>query len=181
MKDEFNEKAELYQNKFINYHCKKCGEIPLIHFSKYFNIICSQHQILNITIDEFFNFINFDYECSICKKIFEENNLFYCCECNKIYCDKCINIHNKDMKSHFLVNVKEKNTICKLHNKKYNKYCLKCKINLCELCNNHNGHYIEHFKYIYPQDENITKYNEEVIGILDKINEKENEIKESEK
>ena len=85
------------------------------------------------------------------------------------------------MKSHFLVNVKEKNTICKLHNKKYNKYCLKCKINLCELCNNHNGHYIEHFKYIYPQDENITKYNEEVIGILDKFQEKENEIKESEK
>ena len=75
----------------------------------------------------------------------------------------------------------KKKILCKLHNKKYNKYCLKCKINLCELCNNHNGHYIEYFKYIYPQNENITKFNEEVIGILDKIHEKENEIKESEK
>ena len=112
MKDEFNEKSESYQNKFINYHCKNCKEIPLLNFSNdYLDIICSQHKVLNVPIDKFYDFIIFDYECSICKKIFEENNLFYCCECNKIYCDKCINIHNKDMKSHFLVNVKEKNTM----------------------------------------------------------------------
>ena len=43
--------------------------------------------------------------------------------------------------------------------KKYLKYCLKCKLNLCELCENHNNHYIEIFKEIYPLKKEIDKFN----------------------
>ena len=178
MKDEFNEKSESYQNKFINYHCKNCKEIPLLNFSNdYLDIICSQHKVLNVPIDKFYDFIIFDYECSICTKIFEENNLFYCYECNKNYCDKCKIIHKKDIQSHFLVNANEKNTLCKLHNKIYDKYCIKCKLNLCELCNNHSSHYIEKFNDIYPLEEDIKKFNQEALFILDLIQVKENTIK----
>ena len=58
-----------------------------------------------------------------------------------------------------VINAFQKNAVCLLHKKRYIKYCLKCKLNLCELCENHNNHYIEKFKEIYPLKEEIGKFN----------------------
>ena len=178
-KKEIKLEQEIMENKCIIYHCKKCKEIPLINFSQYdFDLICSSHKILNINIDEFYNYIIFDYECSICKVCsYTSNNYFYCYKCNKIYCENCIIKHNN---FHTLINVFQKNSICSLHNKKYIKYCLKCKLNLCELCENHNNHYIELFRDIYPLKEDIDKFTKIVSELLNKKNkEKEsNKLKE---
>jgi len=187
MKDNI-EKSELKQNKFNSYHCKECGEIPFLHFSKfYLDIICPNHKILNVSPDHFDNFIIFDNECSICSRNFNDKDLIYCYECKLFYCNNCKNKHSTE--SHFIINASEKYSICNLHHKKYDKFCLNCKINLCELCENHKNksHYIELIKDIYPLDEdvkqfneNLIKFNEKTKNILDLLTKKENEIKENE-
>jgi len=153
--------TKMNKNAFYGYYCKEYGSLPLLYFSLYdFSICCLNHKILNIPTDEFYNFIIFDYVCSICKKSYPANNVSYCYECNNYYCDNCIkkhtDEHNKNINLfHSIINSYEKYTICFLHNKKYNKFCLKCKVNLCELCQNHNRHYIKEFNSIYPLDEDI--------------------------
>ena len=183
-----NEKTELKQNKFNSYHCKECGEIPLLHFSSfYLDIVCSNHKILNVSFDQLDNFIIFGNECSICSKHFNDNDkdLIYCNECKLFYCNTCKKKHSNN--SHFIINASEKNSICNLHHKKYDKFCFNCKINLCELCENHNNknHYIELIKDIYPLDEDIKNFNENVKNfnkksqeILNLLSKKENEMKE---
>ena len=168
-------------NKKCIYHCKKCGDIPLLNFTYFdLNIICLKHKILNVPISSFYDFIIFEHECSICKKSFNENNLIYCFKCKLFFCDICKIQHINDInESHFIVNAIEKNSICELHNKKYDKYCFKCKINLCKLCSNHNNHYIELFKDNYPLDEDILKFNKIALELMKKI--EENEIKQKEK
>ena len=171
--------------KFNNYHCKKCKEIPLLDFSHYyFDMICANHKILNIPIDQFYNYISLDFKCFICKSSSNYKNFTYCFECDNIYCKICISKHNKKMNnSHILTNnIIEKNTICKLHNKKYNKYCIQCKLNLCELCENSYNHYTELFEDIHPLDEDIKTFKDLSLRIIkdnleenDIINNKENE------
>jgi hypothetical protein len=162
------------ENKPINYYCKKCGEIPLMHFYKFcFDCICSKHKILNIPIDNIDSYISFEHECFVCLKSSKNNDLYYCYNCSKNYCNECINEHNKqeDNKSHFLVDILQKNAICKLHYKNYNKFCLKCKLNLCELCESHNDHNVEFFQDIYPLDEDIKLFNDNISMIYRYIRE----------
>ena len=126
--DNLNQEIKpiIIPKSFIDYHCLKCGEIPLLHFTHYnINLICSTHKILNIPIDKIFNYINTDYECSICQQ-----------------------------------NIK-----CKVHNKIYDKYCFKCKLNLCELCEIHKDHYED----VYPLDEDINNFYETKIIVLDDL------------
>ena len=152
---------------FINYHCKHCGEIPLLFFDNYyFDIICSTHKILNINYNTFFNYIIYEYDCCICQNHLNETlqNFFYCYECDKNYCNICVNQHKNN--THFIININEKNTICKLHHQKFNRFCFKCKLNLCDLCTNHNNHYIEYFKDIYPLNEDITRFRKSINKII---------------
>ena len=152
----------------FNYYCKQCGEIPLLHFIvKTFDLICSSHRILNIPINQFYHHISIEYKCFFCNKIPDEkeieDNFFYCHECNKNFCTKCIKSYEKhEDKSHNVINIKDKYIICKIHKKNHIKFCLNCKINLCELCNNKNhiNHYMESFIDIYPSKEDFLKYKE---------------------
>ena len=163
-------KKQIEQETFNNYHCKKCGEIPLLYFSNFdFDIICLNHKILNVPIEDFNNFIIYDYECSVCKKFLKSKELLYCNKCDKIYCNKCLNNHkqNDNDKSHFITNnIIVKNTMCKLHNKNYTKFCIQCKLNLCELCENSYNHYTELFIDIYPSNEDLIQFKNLAIKIL---------------
>ena len=105
------------------------------------------------------------------------NNIVqYCFRCNEYYCDKCLNTHNNDTnKSHNIINVIDKNIKCKLHNKIYDKYCFKCKLNLCELCEMHKDHYVELFKDVYPSDEGMNHFNQIKKCILIDLEKKEKE------
>ena len=157
--DQEHEKKE---NKYINYYCKICKELPLLNFSYfYFDLICSNHKILNIPIGKFFNYIIFNYECSICKvSSNKSNNYYYFNNDNKIYCKNCIIKYKSEINDiQNIINVFQKNAVCLLHKKRYTKYCLNCKLNMCELCDNHNNHYIEIFKDIYPLKKEIDQFN----------------------
>ena len=181
LKKKEKQKEELKENNYINYYCKTCKEIPLLHFSNYdFDLICSSHKILNIPINAFFNHIILNYDCCMCKIASNiSKNYCYCYECDKIYCEKCVINHNQD-KNDFnnLINVLQKNSICLLHNRIYSKYCLNCKLNLCELCDslNHTNHYIELFKDICPLKEDIDKFNKIVSELLNKDKENKKDI-----
>lgn len=171
----FNNKKEEINNNFNNYYCKKCLEIPLLNFYNYkFDIICPKHQILNAEIEDFYNFIDYNHKCNICNIKYSENeNCFYCNQCEKNYCIKCLKNHNEyKNESHVVVNIKDKNIKCKLHNQKFVKFCLKCKINLCELCQIHDNHYVESFKDLYPSSSDLKQFNKLVEKILNLKNDK---------
>ena len=174
-------KLNLNNKSFNDYHCIKCGELPLLHFSHYdFDLICSTHKILNIPIDDISKYITTDYECSTCKQPSNKSKIIYCFQCDKYYCDKCLNTHNIDTnKLHNIINVIEKNIKCKLHNKICDKYCFKCKLNLCELCEMHKDHYVELFKDVYPSDEDIYHFNQIKKIILIDLEKKEKENEKS--
>jgi len=166
-------RKQLIYDKFNNYHCKICGEIPLINFSKFdFDIMCSKHKILNIQYEQFYNYISLDYACSICNQVSNKNNLIYCYDCDEIYCNKCFDNHNLYDKSsnHFIINnIYEKNIICCLHNKLYDRFCLICKLNLCESCQNDYNHYTEVFNDIYPSENELVAFKKLAVKILKNI------------
>ncbi len=56
-----------------------------------------------------------------------------------------------------------------MYNKIYDKYCFKCKLNLCELCEIHKDQYVEFFKDVYPSDEYINNFYETKIIVLDDL------------
>ena len=56
-----------------------------------------------------------------------------------------------------------------MYNKIYDKYFLKCKLNLCELCEIHKDQYVEFFKDVYPSDEDINNFYETKIIVLDDL------------
>ena len=104
-----------------------------------------------------------------------DSNNIYCFECNKNYCNACIRKHKGDINnSHLTIEIKDKNIICKLHKKNFNAFCLKCKQNICELCQNHDNYYIEFFKDLYPLKTDIKQFKELSSKTLK--NKKENEI-----
>ena len=72
-----------------------------------------------------------------------------------------------------MINSIEKNIKCKEHNKIYDKYCFKWKLNLCELCEIHKDHYED----VYPLDEDINNFYETKKIVLDDL-EKEEKINE---
>ena len=68
---------------------------------------------------------------------------------------------------------------CNKHNKQYNKYCYKCKINLCELCNNeHNNHEIINYGDIKFNINDIINQKNEIRKTIDEFNKDAKEIKE---
>ena len=151
-----------HKQLFSEYHCSKCGIIPSIHFKETtFDIICDEHNSLDLPINEFNNNISFSFECSTCRTSTSTKgiHIFYCFDCEKYYCNNCKLSHDKTLiEGHFVVKGKRRYNYCKKHKKPYDKYCNKCKKNLCELCDSHIGHKILIFKNILPNIQNINKF-----------------------
>ena len=151
-----------HKQLFSEYHCSKCGIIPSIHFKETtFDIICDEHNSLDLPINEFNNNISFSFECSTCRTSTSTKgiHIFYCFDCEKYYCNNCKLSHDKTLiEGHFVVKGKRRYNYCKKHKKPYDKYCNKCKKNLCELCDSHIGHKNLIFKNILPNIQNINKF-----------------------
>lgn len=173
-----------FNNKllFSEYHCSKCGSIPSISFKDTtLDIICEEHNSLDIPINKFQEYISFSFECSNCKSstLTKGIHVFYCFDCEKSFCNKCKLTHDKTTNNnHFIVKAKRKNNYCKKHKLSYDKYCSKCKKNLCELCEPHTGHKIMIFKNILPNLEqiNIFLLNSTDLKKLIKQNDQNNKL-----
>ena len=151
-----------HKQLFSEYHCSKCGIIPSIQFKETtFDIICEEHDSFDLSINEFNNNISFSYECSKCRASTSNKgiHIFYCFDCEKFYCNNCKLSHDKTLiEDHFVVKAKRRYNYCKKHKKPYDKYCTKCKKNLCELCDAHSEHKTKIFKNILPAIPNINKF-----------------------
>lgn len=152
-----------HKQTFSEYHCIKCGNIPLIIFKdSTFDIICEDHSSLDLSINDLNDNISYSFECSKCRGSTSNKgvHVFYCFQCEKTFCNKCKISHDETLidKNHFLVKAKRKNNYCKKHKKPYDKFCKKCKKNLCELCDSHTGHKVVTFANILPDVEHINKF-----------------------
>ena len=86
-------------------------------------------------------------QCFKCKLTYEkikqdeDNKILYKCYCGINICKKCKKNHLednlKDKNAHNMIDFKYKDYKCCCSNKgkKYNSFCLTCKKNLCQLCN----------------------------------------------
>ena len=132
------------KNSMIIYICK-CGknEVPLNLFLKEF----TENQIL-------FSNCSFIKHDEITKNKKNENNMNFCIECKKCFCDSCILIHDMENIniSHRKVSINNLDTYCTCNKNPAQGFCLLDNENVCYDCkNNHNNH-----KIIQPFDFNLT-------------------------
>ena len=113
----------------------------------------------------------------------EENKILYKCYCGKNICKKCKKDHldeNKEnKKEHNMIDFKYKDykCCCSNKNKKYNSFCLTCKKNLCQICDeNHGGHEKKNFGELSNLSEEKKKIIIKEIEIQKKLIDKFNKI-----
>jgi len=162
--------------------CPKCNENILIKINDYkinlFNCK-NNHNIDNILLNEFENIEYIDIskiicdKCKIKNKSNTYNNEFYRCNICKInLCPLCKSKHNN---SHKIINYDNKNYICEMHIKEYNKYCKDCKSNICTLCfKEHKNHSIVNYEDMIVNEGDNKE--EEVNKLKDYINKFNNNI-----
>ena len=89
-------------------------------------------------------------------------------------CPLCKDKHNKNHKFEFF---DKKNYICDKHYDSYTKFCIKCKENLCMICEkDHKDHGMIYLGDIIPNKENITKRINELRKYIDKLEKDLNEL-----
>ena len=132
------------------FRCLKCLEIPLIIIynisgETFIDSQCLCQLKMKLNISSFLNeYFHSNYLCFNCKKKDNYKNISSCSICLKTFCNECIKSHCKFFPEHktYFLYIKDFN--CVFHNEKYNSYCLKCKINLCEKCKiSHKNHNIK--------------------------------------
>ena len=129
------------ENEEIDYpiiRCEDCHEILSIDLKmdkKQIQLKCKKEgKTKNIDFKQFFEGIK-EYKdincCQFCKKKNQTQKYYLCKTCsNKIMCEDCFRIHNKDDD---IIKFKIDST-CKKHYNPYESYCPKCKENKCSYC-----------------------------------------------
>ena len=165
----------ILKNSMIIYTCK-CGqnEIPINLFLKEF----TENQIL-------FSNCSYIKHNEIVKKknnsIDNNNNLIFCFECKKCYCESCLLIHNLENSNinHRKIQIELLDTHCPCNKNPAQGFCLFDNENVCYECkNNHLNHQI-----IQPFDFNLTNleietFKKDFIDVLNIINEKNRNYKD---
>ena len=113
--------------------------------------------------------------CNKCGEIIENENIYKCEICYKIYCCSCF-IFDEHIKKN-IQNIKYINKKCHLHKKELMYYCIKCKKNLCIFCiknninennkendnNMHKNHNIINYIDLYPSFKQINDLKNKII------------------
>ena len=106
-------------------------------------------------------------ECKICyTKINEFKDNYICKICRCIFCASCIETHFKNSNHNDKIKYINYNSICQIHNEKYELFCITCNSNLCNKCRIiHKGHtiksYKKYFKFIKNEINNFNSTIEE--------------------
>ena len=143
----------IIENKILR--CQNCYKIPKIEICNnkqgpYISYSCdciSLNEIKSKTIS-LKNFVNNfslislnEMMCSFCRSCIDENNIkdmFICLTCLKLFCDQCLNHHQKKHNNN--ININKFDNYCFIHNEQFISWCINCRKNLCESC------IIEHIK-----------------------------------
>ena len=167
-KSSLNEKKPKSSNKdskdqFQNiYRCLQCNQIPLLALTENGNkvlISCPNNHSNEISLSNFLiqNTQN-SIKCSICKSPYESKKEYkYCNECQLIFCKNCQKVHeNTFNKKHQLFPLTKMDTMCILHKRDFNFYCISCEKNICDVCLFfHHQHQIISYKDITLTEKDI--------------------------
>ena len=164
--------------------CSICRNICLINFNRYkINIseCINNHNINDITLDEFQNLQKIDSSKIICNDCKSNNkrdsyNFYKCLSCKKDLCPLCMNRTHKD---HDIIEYDKINYICNLHNESFNSFCKKCNTNLCMFCESEHKdkENIILYREILPKKDRMKNQVKELKNIINKMKEKIQEIK----
>ena len=143
------------QNSKYIAKCPECSEIIKfnINYEKYtISVECKNgHNKNNINFQEFNeNYIKdsqyYSLYCYNCFNIVKDTNNYICRDCNKLFCQCCIDNHMRNNDHKTKINFIQQYQLCSYHNKKFSFYCNFCKINICDNCkSNHKSHDIKSF------------------------------------
>ena len=121
--------------------CKESIKMDIIDYKIKLYDCKNGHKKENILLDEFEETQNLKIVCDECKvdniNISSNNIIFRCNNCNKKLCLECKSKHDK---THKIIDYNNKYYICEKHNETYISYCEECKVNLCNLCDDHENH-----------------------------------------
>ncbi len=179
---EIVEKYFIETIKNYEFHCPEGFEKALFEIKHkknkiYIKYKCRKEHKGEILIEKFFENQNYSINtllCYYCNKLV--NNLNYCYECEKPYCQGCklkhlIENHKKIFK------IIEYNKICPKHSNYYRVFCESCKLLLCEKCPSFHINHELSKKSIFVNDEKIEELKKQIEIIENERNKLINEIK----
>ena len=144
-------KKEAKVSKESIYRCNYCPYIPLMKimyrgYKIYMEYRCQNGHYSYEKLYDFYqrnknNSIN-SVMCCVGYEINDgKQNFYYCNDCNKYFCEKDKNVHQKnDNKPHNLIPLNYVDNICNEHLRMINDYCLDCHKNICSKCKSHFNH-----------------------------------------
>ena len=124
----------------------------------------------SLMIDILKNTYYYKNYCYKCQMIINENlqNLI-CINCNKLYCNNCINSHSEE-KNHKTIIFNKNFRFCKIHNIDNKYFCDDCNINICDECKSlHNSHSIMNFSSVMKNATKKKMNNSEIDDFQKKI------------
>ena len=158
------EVTEIDKIKIKEITCPICFENIFIDFDKYkINLkgCINGHHQNKILFEDFMKTQKTEisdsyYYCGICnRKVSYQMRFYSCFSCKKNLCLSCKEKHDI---THQIVDYRDKNYVCNIHNGIFHKYCIQCKKNLCFDCEkDHINHNYINFKDIIPDKDNILK------------------------
>ena len=134
---------------------------------------CENGHYGNISLEEYMNKYNklslLKEICSDCYKSNDEE-LYYCSECQKYICPSCLKNHKGD--KHSIISIRRYDSLCTEHSNFFSYYCAKCRKNLCIYClKKHKSHELINLTENYFSKKSKLSLEEEIINIEKKIDE----------
>jgi hypothetical protein len=172
MSDNNNCPVKLLLAKKDILRCSKCPYIPFIELNEKNNnilvtSICQNNHKEEKPLKTYIEQLktqnqNISFTCSVCKIQKKEKDILstinYCLNCKNYICDKCKSAHEKE-KSHQIILVKDLNSICPKHQKRFFSFCKNCHINICSHClEEHESHNTEQLSKVIIEQKEIEKY-----------------------
>ena len=172
------------ENKKYIVTCPECSEILKFEINTNDMSVSGEckngHYIKDKSIEYFKNNCiqssdQYNNKCYQCHEFINSNlNNFICLRCQKLFCDKCLILHNRKEKHNIRNYYINSDRLCAKHNRKYLWFCEICKMNLCEQCNKFNNcnHSTKSFIDIIPSQnekdiiaKNISRFKEHLEDI----------------
>ena len=180
---EQNKEIIIKSKNIICPECKEDIRIKIKDYKIYLYECKNNHEINNISLNEFTQTQKIDLSkiiCDSCRKHNKAqtyyNEFYFCVDCNWNICPFCKEKHNKN---HIVIRDDKKNLSCFEHKESFIKYCNKCKLNLCFSCiEKHKEHSDDTipFESIKPEMKIIKDRIQTFRTILDNFDNNINEI-----
>ena len=177
------------ENKAV-FSCSNCGKIPLMSIVN--DDIPKIHYLCNfclkdttVKIKEFLDKncnSKEKHQCSRCNQHdAKKEGKMFCLQCQKWFCDNCLEMHNEFSIDHIVVPCEIKiETKCNKHNNKdIEFFCEECRKNICLFCldEEHQKHKVSKLKTVY-NNSRFFEFKEDLAKAQEKVRQYNKDIKD---